>query len=345
MPEPTRGVTRVGAAAVVGLLAALLPAAAHATSPGANGRIAFVANGDVWTINPNGSDLAQVTSGPSVDGSPAWSPDGTTIAFSRHAAPTDADPAPQSDIWLVRPGSPATRFTSTTTSEFAPAWAPDGRLSFVRTSGCSAAGVVVRLDGAGAGSLPPGRHTWSPAGDEAAVAPGICIPGPLQLASPTGGSAVFPGNDLQSPEDGFDRNPSWSPNGAAVVYSTVRWETGQTWLAMIRRNGSAAVPLTQPTVLDDDAPDDPTWSPDGRHIAYTFFGDIWLMNVDGSGTQPLTAVRSRTGSPCRSRRRRRRRRRPPHRHRRSCRRPARTGQYLIRRASSPEPGSPPSRDR
>jgi dipeptidyl aminopeptidase/acylaminoacyl peptidase len=277
----------------------LSPTAALATFPGTNGKIAFVQGGDIWAINPNGSGLGQVTSGPAEDRSPAWSPDGTTIAFSRSAPSTPADPAPQSDIWFVRPGSAPTRFTDTTAFEDHPAWTPDGlRLSFVRVIP-SCAAVVVRIDGgASVGTLPVGAHAWSPDGTKVAVGYGGCgggAPNVLFLSNPSGSPVtLFPGNDLTSPLDRFDRNPSWSPDGSKVAYSTVRWGNAPNsdtivWISVIRADGGGVTPLTPPLQLSVYDHDHPTWSPDGRQIAYTRSNHIWLMDSDGSHQQPITA--------------------------------------------------------
>ena len=56
---------------------------ANATFPGKNGRIAFV-QGDIFTMNPDGSDVRQLTNvGPeSVAFWESWSPDGKRIAYN-----------------------------------------------------------------------------------------------------------------------------------------------------------------------------------------------------------------------------------------------------------------------
>jgi TolB protein len=61
---------------------------AEATFPGKNGKIAFVRDrgplgAHIYTINPDGSGLAKISTRPSFASSPAWSPDGKKIVFSR----------------------------------------------------------------------------------------------------------------------------------------------------------------------------------------------------------------------------------------------------------------------
>src|SRR4051794_4803243 len=58
------------------------PAAAHASFPGQNGKIAFTRGDDVWTMNPDGTGQVNLTNDPAFDGEPAWSPDSTRIAFT-----------------------------------------------------------------------------------------------------------------------------------------------------------------------------------------------------------------------------------------------------------------------
>ena len=47
------------------------------------GLVAFVADGDIWTANPDGSNRVQLTTDARIDGFPAFSRDGTRIAFKR----------------------------------------------------------------------------------------------------------------------------------------------------------------------------------------------------------------------------------------------------------------------
>jgi len=64
-------------------------------SPDGN-RIAFIREGEIHTIKPDGSDLKQVTDDGA--GAPAWSPDGSRIAFESFR-----DGEAEDDIYTIKP--------------------------------------------------------------------------------------------------------------------------------------------------------------------------------------------------------------------------------------------------
>ena len=68
---------------VVLIAAFVLPASAQATFPGANGKIAFVRGGDIWTMNPDGTSQVNVTNDAPAQSNPSWSADGNKIAFDQ----------------------------------------------------------------------------------------------------------------------------------------------------------------------------------------------------------------------------------------------------------------------
>src|SRR5690348_17220312 len=93
-------------AIAIAIVAALMPAAAGATFPGANGKLAFTsgtfAGQTISTVNPDGTDAREIRStvpgfGPT-NMNPGWSADGRLIAFASAAS---LFPIPRWDLWTM----------------------------------------------------------------------------------------------------------------------------------------------------------------------------------------------------------------------------------------------------
>jgi hypothetical protein len=130
------------------------------------------ASGAIYTIGADGSDLRRVTPTGMFGITPAWSPDGTTLAFTNvvmivnksGTAVTDM----RDDIWTVHPdGSGLGRRTNDGLSAN-PGWTIDGRVTFVR-DGVS---WVMDPDGAGQTRLGFDLPTLSEAGCLSCLYPG-----------------------------------------------------------------------------------------------------------------------------------------------------------------------------
>jgi hypothetical protein len=106
--------------------------------PGANGRIAFVRDGDIFTIEPNGTGLRRLTGRGQASG-PRWSPDGQQIAYIYHG-----------NLWIMNAnGSHKTQITAAAPqyTDGRPSWSPNGRyLAFVKTQGRHGYGYLTRYD-------------------------------------------------------------------------------------------------------------------------------------------------------------------------------------------------------
>ena len=131
---------------------------------------------------------------------------------------------------------------------------------------------------------------YSPDGSEIAFA-----------AKPAGATArniyVVPsdgGTPQQLTTVGNNVYPAFSPDGSKIVFTSNRTGTSQVYV--MNADGSGQTQLTFDPQPKDQVPD---WSPDGSKIAYLAdthgisdvtqsWGDIWVMNANGSGQHPIT---------------------------------------------------------
>jgi TolB protein len=74
-------------------------------------------------MGSDGTGARRLTNDPAPEIEPAWSPDGSWIAYSRRLPGSEIR-----ELWLVRPdGSGRRRLTARAQAAYAPAWSPDGK--------------------------------------------------------------------------------------------------------------------------------------------------------------------------------------------------------------------------
>ena len=273
---------------VVALAIAIMAPQAAATFPGDNGDIVlqyFPASGrrmGLATVTSDGSDLTRLTRNDryTLDEDPAYSPDGSRIAFARGR-----------DIWIMDvDGSDARKLVGGRTGEFCPSWGPDGdTVAYTRGGDLWTTSVavprprrIVRTE-----AVDEYCPSWSPDGSAIAYA--------HRRRRAGGGDWDIA---LMAP-DGSDRRrltsgpvtefaPDWSPDGAGLVFEAYD-QFGSPTIVTIDSTGSSR------TVVFDGKRQGawgPTFSPDGASIAFwrnSLSGDVWVVGSDGSDPHRITS--------------------------------------------------------
>jgi Tol biopolymer transport system component len=221
---------------------------------------------EIYVMNPDGSQPINLTNSPDDDSNPVWSPDGTRIAF---VSSRDDN----SEIYVMgADGSNPTNLTRHEDSDFFPVWSPNGnKIAFMTDR--EQTGLVI-LD-----ATPK-------------ILPEFNMEIFVMNADGTGQTNLT-GNSA------WDGYPSWSPDGAKIVFQSDRGvdmivsliilpDDLGTEIYSVNANGSNLTRLSWSP--EDDVY--PSWSPDGSKIVFQSYRDgnweIYTMNPDGSGQTRLT---------------------------------------------------------
>ncbi len=241
------------------------------SAPAQTGKIAFIRNGEVYAMNADGSYQTRLTNNGWQELSPAWSPDGTKIAFVR----LDSNYR----IYVMNAdGSNQTQLTNYALGDYVPAWSPDStKIAFGHGSGNSAV-YVMNADGSNQTQLTPdGQNpTWSPDGTK--IAFGYIGVGGIWAMNANGS------NQTQLTTDGED--PAWSSDGTRIAF--VRRLGAPADIYVMNADGTGQTRLT------DNAAEDrtPVWSPDSSMIAFESQRDgnpeIYVMNANGTNQHRIT---------------------------------------------------------
>ena len=263
-------------------------------SPGpATPALAFVRDGQVYLVNPDGTGLVQVTStGPGVvNWDPAWSPDGQRLAFSSNRGGGWAIYVMNAD------GSNVVRRTSGH-YDTDPAWSPDGgSILFSTLQAGSSAVAAVPPDGPSSVTVVldrpgwDGYPAWSPDGRFITFssdwrAYDILWDLYVMNADGTNVSPLLEGPFFGPPLTLYYES-AWSPDGmriAVVACEAGFYDCYPSEIVVVNQDGSGASAIAQGGGLSA-----PTWSPDGMRIAYAASGcpdcqpSLYFASADGSG--------------------------------------------------------------
>ena len=238
--------------------------------------LAFTRAGDVHTIRADGTGARLLLRRAYA---PAWSPDGSRLAFVSHRSGDEELYVANAD------GSGVRRLTRSAGPDLSPAWSSDGQqLAWSRE------GEIWRMSATGENQrrLVAKAEVWhehySPTWHGPTIVDSSTRAGyfnPELYAVPAKRLTFTKGSDGVLGDEGM---PDFSPNGRRIVFTSNRDRNGEIYV--MNANGSGQRRLTR------RAGDDflPRFSPDGAQIAFVGLpGTIYVMNADGTALRRLTA--------------------------------------------------------
>jgi Tol biopolymer transport system component len=285
------------------LLASTIPASA--TFPGKDGRIAFVVGPDIFTMNPDGSEVRQLTNLGPDNGAfwESWSPDGKQIVFNEYRSPDFLG-----QLWLMNADGSNQRLllADSDFDDERPSFTSDGNsVIFSRCRLDIEACALFRMEVSGGGitavtHFELGIQDFSPhySLDNKLTFTGVARQGiicAIELMDPQES-----GLRRLTPAPLSARQPDWSPDGRRIVFSTHCGNPQNEEIWTVNAKGDALLRLTKNGDDYFSGPHDfhPSWSPQGDAIVferdapdYSSSG-IFIMKADGSELKKVLSLGS-----------------------------------------------------
>ena len=249
--------------------------------PPVPGQIALSRDGRIYRANTDGTGLVQLSPGPG-DTDPAWSPDGSLIAFARVGE--------AGGIYVMTAdGANPVRRASVGRS---PTWSSDGQwLAYACPTSLESGICKVSADDNGTTPVTVlarqgqvRQPAWSPDGTRIAFSSDWNMFDfwfDIWVMSVDGSQATaLRSHTPLTPNVEEQYEPAWSPDGRRIAAVECPWAfnfCSSSAIALMNADGSGHVRVAVASGFAH-----PTWSPDGQIIAFASGGSIEWVSADGS---------------------------------------------------------------
>ena len=245
--------------------------------------------GDIFLVNPDGTNAVNITDAPGQDLNPAWSGDGSRLAYNCQLQPDGSINGPLRICVRNADGTGFAVLSNTLAEDWFPAWSHDNtRIAFTSVyMGSQSTIYIMDADGSGrhpmnVGFLGASNPDWSP--DDKSIA--------FDLVNSIWVYNLSTATGLRLTNGSGDWRPRYSPNGAKIVFQSNR--DGNAEIYVMNADGTGQTRLTNNPAYDSN----PVWSPDGSKIVFSSSRDnpmspsLYVMNADGSNTVPAPIIGS-----------------------------------------------------
>lgn len=227
-------------------------------------------NQEIYIVNADGSGLTNLTKNPASDRDPAFSPDGSRIAFTSNR---DGDRA---EIYVMdADGTGSVRLT--TEGGQRPAFSPDGaKIAFLSYRDGNGEIYIMNSDGTEQTRLMDsaafdGSPVFSPDGSQIAFETARDGDYEIYIMNVDGSALRRLTNNTAS-----DRSPAFSPDGGQIAFSSDR-DSQWKHIYLMDVDGTRATRLTNEDAFDSL----PVFGPDGKMMAFSSDRDSdMLVNND-----------------------------------------------------------------
>ncbi len=229
---------------------------------------------ELCLVNGDGTGLRPLSAGPGhaapvTDLSPAWSPDGSKIAFSRRQ-----ESLGHGDLYIVgADGTGERQLTSDPGDESQPTWSPDGQtIAYISKEGTEQLRIIKASGGPSTVLSREGTVNEAPA------------------FSHDGRRIAFSSNRSGKPESAYVRRVRTHPGSEGLPVF------GAPDIYTVGVDGKGLTRITS----DPSSNYSPAWSPDDRHLAFISDRDdnhnLYVMAADGTNVVRLSPLAASTPS-------------------------------------------------